>query len=120
MAEPQTAPGTDTLPPLAISGWAARQERPVPGEAIAFLESHPFLLPVLDDARLAIPSFLPSATLRYEVFEDPEDGVTRKLVLVIQTTGDPDVLVDQYFRLIEEWGDTQPLEAWENMIVTVG
>jgi hypothetical protein len=103
MAEHQPVQGTEVLTTMEIPQWASRQPEPVSADVIRFLETHPSLLPVLDDAQLAIPSFLPGATLHYEVFEDPEEGDPCKLALVIETIGEPEVVADRYFDLIREW-----------------
>lgn len=75
-----------------------------PEEVSEFLEAHPFLVPLLEEARGQIAQYFgPSSEVVLEVVTDPEAENDRELFALVQTTLSADEALPGLDRLDQEW-----------------
>ncbi len=72
-------------------------------EVLRFIESHPFLLPLLLEAYNEIGNHFPRSQVFLEVATDPEAIVEDQLVLFVATDLPPDEAVDTLERFDRDW-----------------
>lgn len=84
-----------------ISAWYDFAER---DEVVRFLGSHPFLAPLLIEARLKIAEVFGHASrVVLEVITDPEAPADRQLFAFVQTDLPPDEALQKLNQLDQEW-----------------
>jgi len=95
---------TTALPPQTIddlrAGYAFRR----PDEIADFLETHPFLVPLLLEARPVIARHFGAETpVVLEVSYDPEDNDLTQLVGFIETDLEPEAALARESRFWDDW-----------------
>lgn len=74
-----------------------------PEEVIEFLQAHPSLVPLLEEAHGKIAEFFGSFEIVLEVVTDPEAIDDHELFAFIRTTLPPDEALSKLNRLDQEW-----------------
>ncbi len=72
-------------------------------EVTSFLEENPFLIPLLQEARMHIKRYFPASDVVLEVVTDPEIMGEKDLVAFIVVELDVDEACDTLDRLDDEW-----------------
>ncbi len=91
-------------------------------DVFAFIEQHPFLVPILLEAPAQIKPYFPESPLALEMFIDPEGIGVRSLLIVIPTRLDVDTAFEKFNQIhddlwFQRWDETQhKLDLYMEMV----
>lgn len=89
--------------PASLEGLDPRYEIHDRAAVVAYLDRHPFLLPLLNDASTQIPRYFePNDLPELQVVQDRE-SLARQLYLIVRTSLPPETAFDRLDRFDEAW-----------------
>src|SRR5260221_57661 len=74
-----------------------------PERVSEFLEIHPFLKPILQEARAKIADYFPDSSVFLEIFVEPEEIASSRLVAYIKSGFSAEETLEKLHQLDNDW-----------------